>query len=482
LKELEDALMAKRLTYEELEQTVKELERKTVKRRRKEEARSNDWFRALWECTPEFIYILNKTGRIIETNRAVVHRSGYSKKELVGKRLDELFTDGSKRVFEREFPLLLQRGTNRQEVEFVCKDRTIITMDCMSSVLRDKRGKTKAILAFQRDISERKRAEKALIQAHDELERQVEERTAALVQANEELRREIEERKQAQESLRQSEERFQQVAENAREWIWEVDGHGLYTYASPIVEEILGYKPEEVVGEKYFYDLFHPEDREELKKAASKVFTQKQPFGEFVNRNMHKDGKIVWLSTSGIPVLDEMGNLLGYRGADADITQHKLSEEELRERRNRIEHQAQRLEKVNTALKVLLDHREEEKKELEENILANVRRSIFPYIEKMETGKLSRENMTTCLHIIKSNLEDIVSPFVNTLSSKYLALTPTEIQIADLIKLGKTSKEIASLLNVSANAVWFHRNNIRKKLGISRQKANLGSYLQPLSR
>ena len=475
--------MAKRFTYEGLEQRVKEGERKTVKRKQAEEGgRNNDRFRFHLESTPEFIHILDKTGRIIETNRATIHRSGYSKKELIGKRLDELFTDGSKKVFEREFPILLQRGTNRQEVEFVCKNRTIITVDCMASVLRDKKGETKAILAVQRDISERRRAEKALRQAHDELERRVEERTAELLKANKQLRREIDERKRIEGALRQSEERFQQVAENAREWIWEVDAHGLYIYASPIVEEILGYKPEEVVGEKHFYDLFHSEDREELKKAAFKVFTQKQPFREFINRNMHKDGKIVWLSTSGIPVLDEMGNLLGYRGADTDITEQKLSEEELRERRKKIEHQAQRLEKVNTALNVLLEHREEEKKRLEENILTNTKKLIFPYIEKLEKDKLSRENMTTCLRIIKSNLEDLVSPFVNTLSSKYLALTPTEIHIAGLIKLGKTSKEIASLLNVSVNTVWFHRNNIRKKLGLSRQKANLRSYLQSLSR
>ncbi|MCK4316068.1 MAG: PAS domain S-box protein, partial [Anaerolineae bacterium] len=82
------------------------------------------------------------------------------------------------------------------------------------------------------------------------------------------LIRDMTERKQAEEALRENEERFQQVAENAQEWIWEVDVHGLYTYASPIVEKILGYKPEEVVGKKHFYDLFHPEDREELKKAA----------------------------------------------------------------------------------------------------------------------------------------------------------------------------------------------------------------------
>jgi PAS domain S-box-containing protein len=142
-------------------------------------------------------------------------------------------------------------------------------------------------------------------------------------------------RKRAEESLRKSEERFQQVAENAHELIWEVDAQGLYTYVSPIVEKILGYKAEQVVGEKHFYDLFHPENREELKGAAFKVFAEKQPFREFINRNVHKDGKTVWLSTSGIPILDETGSLLGYRGADIDITGRKKAEEALRESEER---------------------------------------------------------------------------------------------------------------------------------------------------
>jgi PAS domain S-box-containing protein len=95
------------------------------------------------------------------------------------------------------------------------------------------------------------------------------------------------------------------------------------------VEKILGYNLEDVVGKKHFYDLLHPEDREELKKAAFEVFAQKQSFREFINRNVRKDGETVWLSTSGIPILDEEGNLLGYRGADTDITERKRAEEAL---------------------------------------------------------------------------------------------------------------------------------------------------------
>jgi len=135
--------------------------------------------------------------------------------------------------------------------------------------------------------------------------------------------KDITDRKGMEEALRRSEERFRQVAENAQDWIWEVDANGLYTYASPGVTKILGYKPEEVVGKKHFYDLFHPENREEIKKEAFNVFTDKQSFREFLNRNIHKNGKVVWLSTSGVPIIDENNNLIGYRGADTDITERR---------------------------------------------------------------------------------------------------------------------------------------------------------------
>jgi len=142
--------------------------------------------------------------------------------------------------------------------------------------------------------------------------------------------RDITEDKQAENELIQSKERFRQVAETVSDFIWEVDANGLYTYTSPSVEKILGYRDDELIGEKHFYDLFAPEVREELKAAAFQAFKAKQPFKAFPNPNVSKAGKIVHLETSGIPMLDEAGNLIGYRGADTDITARKHAEENLK--------------------------------------------------------------------------------------------------------------------------------------------------------
>ena len=140
----------------------------------------------------------------------------------------------------------------------------------------------------------------------------------------------ITEHNQAVEALKVSEKRFKDVADNTLGWIWEVDNNGKYTYASPTVERVLGYKPEEIL-QKHFYDLFYPDDKEELKRAAFEVFASKEVFREFPNRNVHKNGTVIWLSTSGLPIYDEGGVLLGYRGADTDITERKRVEETLKE-------------------------------------------------------------------------------------------------------------------------------------------------------
>jgi DNA-binding CsgD family transcriptional regulator len=83
----------------------------------------------------------------------------------------------------------------------------------------------------------------------------------------------------------------------------------------------------------------------------------------------------------------------------------------------------------------------------------------------------------SCLNIIETNLKNIISPFIHNLETKYLNLTPREIQVAHLIKQGKTTKEIAELLNASARSIEFHRNNLRNKLGVKNQKTSLKSYL-----
>jgi diguanylate cyclase (GGDEF)-like protein/PAS domain S-box-containing protein len=139
----------------------------------------------------------------------------------------------------------------------------------------------------------------------------------------------ITERKKVEENLLWSEERFRQVAESAGEWIWEVDAEGLYIYASPVVEKILGYKPDEVVGKMHFFNLFIPEARERAKKLAFETFAKHELLRGFQNPCLHENGTTVILETRGGPVLDDHGRLLGYCGVCTDVTDRRRAEERL---------------------------------------------------------------------------------------------------------------------------------------------------------
>ncbi len=153
--------------------------------------------------------------------------------------------------------------------------------------------------------------------------------------------------------------------------------------------------------------------------------------------------------------------------------------EALKKREQALEAKSKSLEEANTALKVLLRHREEDKTVLEEQVLTNVRKLILPHIENLQRQKLSGPQMAQ-VNLIDENLKKIVSPFLRNLTSDYLELTPREIQVAHLVKEGKTTKEMTEILNISATAVDFHRKNLRAKFGIKNKKTNLMAFLASL--
>ena len=134
--------------------------------------------------------------------------------------------------------------------------------------------------------------------------------------------------KQAEQAVRQAEEKFRALVETTSDWIWELDRQGRYTYASPRVEALLGYQPQEVLG-KSPLDFMHPEEARRVSKELGERIEQRAPITALVNTNLHKDGSLRVLETSGVPIFDESGEFSGYRGIDRDITERKQAEEAL---------------------------------------------------------------------------------------------------------------------------------------------------------
>ena len=137
------------------------------------------------------------------------------------------------------------------------------------------------------------------------------------------------EARHAQESMQASEARFRSLVETTSDWVWEMDASALYTYVSPKVSDILGYAPEEVMGKTPF-SLMPREDASKATETFASVSAHHEPFRNFVNTFLHKEGRLVAVETNGVPVIDQQGRLLGYRGIDRDVTERNKLEGQLR--------------------------------------------------------------------------------------------------------------------------------------------------------
>jgi PAS domain S-box-containing protein len=273
-------------------------------------------------------------------------------------------------------------------------------------------------------------------------------------------------------ALKASELKYRNIFENAMEGIFQTGINGEILSANPSFARLFGYRSSQEIMravKDIRYEIYADErQRNELRRLLDK-----QGFvRNFEILCRRKDGQRIWISVNIRAVKDNNNRILFYEGTLVDITERKKIQDDL-------ENKSRSLEETNAALRVLLKQREEDKTDLEEKVLHNIKELVLPYVDKLRAGQQNKD--TVIVDIVESNLNEILSPFIKSMASKYANFTPKEIQIADLMKKGKTTKEISAILNLSPRTIDIHRYNIRRKLNINKKKVNLQSYLLSLT-
>ncbi|MGE4402334.1 MAG: LuxR C-terminal-related transcriptional regulator [Desulfobulbus sp.] len=199
---------------------------------------------------------------------------------------------------------------------------------------------------------------------------------------------------------------------------------------------------------------------------------------EFLTQySCHSPREKRWYSLRVVPYRDSQAKRVIV--THEDITPIMLAQEKLRLQEKELHHKTEKLEETNIALKVLLEQRQRDREQMEERIVANIRELAVPALEKLQQSSLNQRQLTL-VDIIHNHLNEVVSPFLNRLSTINLLLTPQEIEVAALVRQGKSSQEIADVLGVSLATISFHRKKLRGKLGLSKKRVNLRTYLLSL--
>ena len=263
------------------------------KRSAKELIESEERFRILFEESPFAIILADiESGFIINANHFACNILGKTIDQIIGMHQSQLHPPrvelSSKLNFQNHIEELKLSGTARPiELPVLCSDGTEVPVEIVANIITIN-GK-QVLQGIFRDISERKEAEKA---------------------------------------IRENEERLREISKT--DWVWEVDKDGFYTYTSQTGVEFFGFTKEELLGKTPF-DFMPPDEAKRMASIFSGIAARKAPIVDLENWNVKKNGELFCVVTNGVPILDDEGNLKGYRGVDKDITKRKLAEEKLRE-------------------------------------------------------------------------------------------------------------------------------------------------------
>ena len=297
------------------------------------------------------------------------------------------------------------------------------------------------------------------------------------------LGRDISERKRMEVALAESEGHLRSLMENAEDFVvyrlaYDQSAPILLrvVFVSPSITDLMGVS--EPMNYESWFENIHPNDLQRMIEANFRAWeTNRLDERIRIFHPREKAWKWIHAVSTGLQVQD--GRPTYVNGLMIDITREKAFEEELRNRDRELEEKATHLGEANTALKVLLRKRDQDKVEFEEKILANVKLLIKPHLESLKKSS-PKSTQKEHLRLLESSLKEIISPFSQRLTSKYVGLTPGELEVAYLVKEGRRTKDIAELLNLSDKTIEDYRKQLRRKLGIKNRRINLRTHLLSL--
>jgi PAS domain S-box-containing protein len=241
-------------------------------------------YRELIELAVDGILLGSPDGIIIGANTYMQKLTGRSLDKLIGIKINELFSYNALKNTPLRYDLLRKGETVFSERDILRPDGTTIPIEMHTKMMPD--GSYQSIY---RDVTERKRAE---------------------------------------ETLRESEIKFKSLVESTSDMIWETSIEGKFTYVSPQFENLLGYTPADAIGKSPF-DFIEDENMSGIISQSDSIVNAAIPFSSFINRYKHRNGETLYFETSGVPVQDNQGKLIGYRGISRDVTKRHITEKEL---------------------------------------------------------------------------------------------------------------------------------------------------------
>ena len=246
-------------------------------------------FKQLFEAATDSKMLISNDGRILDINRIAHERLGYAKSEMIGRHVADFVTAENVDKVRQRLDRVMLDGHATYESAQVRRDGSVMPVE-ISTVIIDMDNR-RAYYSILRDITERKKMETA---------------------------------------LNQSEKRFRDLVETTTDWIWETDDQWRYVYVSPRAQDLFGYGPGELIGKTPFDLMPEGEISPKLEQSKSQA-ERRSAIYQIESRRIHKDGREVTVETSGLPVFDDAGKLVGYRGITRDITHRKSMELALRE-------------------------------------------------------------------------------------------------------------------------------------------------------